>query len=211
MQLFNFVKKWLGDSQQSEQRMTPKHWVLILAALGLAFMIFSNYFSISGQMNEQDAFTYEMEEQQESTETFGSSTKTPTTMTEYEEMLENQLKDILSKVSGVGDVSVMINLDATEEVIFEKDLRIQSSTTEEADQGGGKRQIEDSNREEQVVVLRHGNNEEPLIIKTKKPKVRGVVVVAEGADNIQVKSNVTEAVTRVLDVKPHRVSVLPKK
>ena len=51
----------------------------------------------------------------------------------------------------------------------------------------------------------------PVVIETKKPAIRGVLVVAKGADNIQVKKWIIEAVTRSLDVPSHRVAVMPKK
>ena len=53
--------------------------------------------------------------------------------------------------------------------------------------------------------------EGPIISETKKPSVRGVLVVAKGAENIQIKKWIIEAVTRSLDVPSHRVSVMPKK
>jgi stage III sporulation protein AG len=61
------------------------------------------------------------------------------------------------------------------------------------------------------VITRNGDTEIPVIIKTKKAEVRGVAIVAAGAENIKVKASIIEAVTRVLDVPAHRVSVLPKK
>ncbi|GAF16583.1 stage III sporulation protein AG [Bacillus sp. JCM 19046] len=50
-----------------------------------------------------------------------------------------------------------------------------------------------------------------MVISKEKPAVAGVLVVAEGVDNVQVRAWVVEAVSRLLDVAPHRVSVLPKK
>jgi stage III sporulation protein AG len=38
-----------------------------------------------------------------------------------------------------------------------------------------------------------------------------VLVVAKGADNIEVKKSIIEAVTRALDIPSHRVAVLAKK
>ncbi len=76
---------------------------------------------------------------------------------------------------------------------------------------GGKRKIEDSSQEQQLVIIREGEKEVPIVIETKKPEIRGVLVVASGADNIQVKSWIIEAVTRSLGVPSHRVAVMPKK
>ncbi|MFP3489056.1 stage III sporulation protein AG, partial [Staphylococcus sp. SIMBA_130] len=55
------------------------------------------------------------------------------------------------------------------------------------------------------------NGQGPIVVSTKKPVVRGVVVVAVGAENMEVKKMIVDAVTRLLDVKSHRVMVLPKK
>ena len=61
------------------------------------------------------------------------------------------------------------------------------------------------------MIIQNGEKEVPIVVETKKPAIRGVLVVAKGADNIQVKKWIVEAVTRSLDVPSHRVSVLPKK
>ncbi|MFP3359212.1 stage III sporulation protein AG, partial [Planococcus sp. SIMBA_143] len=74
----------------------------------------------------------------------------------------------------------------------------------------GKRSIEDKSQEEEIVIVNNGDKEVPIVKETKKPKVSGVLVVAKGADNIQIKKWIIEAVTRSLNVPSHRVSVLPK-
>ncbi|MGA9287777.1 MAG: stage III sporulation protein AG, partial [Anaerobacillus sp.] len=70
---------------------------------------------------------------------------------------------------------------------------------------------EEQSTDEQVVVVQSDKGQEPIIVSTKKPIVRGVVVVAVGAENMEVKKMIVDAVTRLLDVKSHRVMVLPKK
>ena len=69
--------------------------------------------------------------------------------------------------------------------------------TEEVDREGGTRQVEDISEDEQVVTIQTGDSEEPLLVKTEKPEVSGVLVVARGVENVQVKSFVVEAVSRV--------------
>ncbi len=64
--------------------------------------------------------------------------------------------------------------------------------------------------DEQLVIIRNGDKEVPIVIETKKPEIRGVVVVAQGAENIEVKKWIIEAVTRALGVPSHRVAVMPK-
>ncbi len=70
--------------------------------------------------------------------------------------------------------------------------------------------VEDENEEQQVVLVRQGDQEVPLLVETRKPEVRGVLVVAKGAEQATVQEWVVQAVSRVLDVPTHRISVMPK-
>ncbi|NUJ69844.1 stage III sporulation protein AG, partial [Pseudoalteromonas sp. 2102] len=71
--------------------------------------------------------------------------------------------------------------------------------------------IQDESTDEKIVIVRKGDEETPLVLQTRKPEIRGVLVVAKGADQVQVKKWIVEAVTRTLNVPSHRVAVLPKK
>ncbi len=137
----------------------------------------------------------------------------PTTdiIAEYENIYETQLRDILASVVGVGEVEVMVNLESTPELVVEKNRNIRSSTNQEMDKEKATRNQNDQSRDEQVVIVQGGKQDAPVIVKTLKPKVRGVLVVAKGADNIQVKAWITEAVQKVLDVPAYKISILPKK
>jgi stage III sporulation protein AG len=213
-QLF-FEKKETEDAKKnnsSSEKLSFFHWILILACIGLAAMILNNYFSMKSEVQPtMSPVVKESIEDPISEETLGRSRSSPKTMEEYEEMYENQLKDILSKIVGVGEVYVMVNLDSTEQVEYKVDIRTQHSNTNEKDREGGSRQIEENMRDEQVVIIRSDNGDEPVVITTKKPFVRGVIVVASGAENIQVKTWIAEAVNRVLGLPLHKISVLPKK
>ena len=79
------------------------------------------------------------------------------------------------------------------------------------DQQGGERKVLDQSEEEQLVIIREGDKEVPIVLETKKPQVRGVLVVAKGAENVQIEKRIIESVTKLLDVPSHRVSVMPRK
>jgi stage III sporulation protein AG len=200
------------DNSSSSEKLSFFHWILILACIGLAAMILNNYFSMKNEVQSTlSPIVKESIEEPITEETLGRSRSSPKTMEEYEEMYENQLKDILSKIVGVGEVYVMVNLDSTEQVEYKTNIRTQNSNTEEKDREGGSRHIKDNMRDEQVVVIRDDNGDEPVVVTTRKPFVRGVIVVASGAENIQVKTWIAEAVNRVLGLPLHKISVLPKK
>lgn len=206
--IFNWSKD-RSSTTDSKGKLSFFHWMVILACLGLAAMIMHNFLGFDQQMGSTFSSPQHLEE--ETVETVGKVRDGPKTMKEYEEWYENQLTEILSTIVGVSDVTVMVNLESTEEIIVEKNSRIQDSKTVEQDREGGSREIVDSLRDEQVVILRNGSGEQPVILMTRKPQVRGVLVVAKGAENAQVKAWITEAVQRVLHVQANRVSVLPKK
>ncbi|WLR43888.1 stage III sporulation protein AG [Bacillus carboniphilus] len=129
---------------------------------------------------------------------------------QYEKTYEEQLKKMLEEISGVEDVSVMVNVDSTYSKVLEKNRISQNQTTKETDREGGERQVDDQTNEEQVVIIRQGDGEEPVVIRMEKPTISGVLVVARGVENIAIERMVIEAVTRALDVPSHRVAVQPK-
>ncbi|UCZ54603.1 stage III sporulation protein AG [Bacillus shivajii] len=185
----------------------------VLLALGVFFMIIG----VVLQPDEEPASVptlqeNEKEEKESSQEVFGSSNERPelSSMSDYESFYESELERVLEQVVGINNVTVFVNLDQTEETVYQKNISTREQVTEETDREGGSRQVEDRTNDEDVVIIRNGDKEEPLVVKVKKPSIRGVVVVAEGVENIQVKTWVIEAVSRALDVPSHRVSVLPK-
>ena len=127
---------------------------------------------------------------------------------DYETVLEKKLTNMLSKMEGAGAVSVMVTLEANEEKILAEDTSCNSQRTEEKDQAGGTR-VADSMQQTKDVVLQNGNT--PYVVKEYAPEIRGVFILAEGADNSVVKNQITEAVSKLLDVPVHKISVEKKK
>ena len=103
---------------------------------------------------------------------------------------EERLEKILSDIDGAGAVSVMITYENTGEknIAYEK-RRNDTSYDEKAVMAGG----------------------EPMVINETNPTVKGVIVTADGADNISVKRALTEAVSAVLDVDAHRICIYKRK
>lgn len=205
-----FVKSGKADKKK---RSSPIQYIAIVLFVGLALMIFSNFSKYSNNQDSLPVFKDEKKVNVEDVSVFSNKDNDdePFTMRDYEYAYEKQLRETLEKVVGVSDVAVMINLAETESKVFERNKSFKQQNTDETDREGGKRNVEDITRDDEVVIIRSGDKEEPLIAKTEKPTIRGVLVVANGVENIQVKTWVVEAVSRVLDVPSHRVSVLPKK
>jgi stage III sporulation protein AG len=207
----NLIKEWLSkDTTQTppENKKGKKfQYFLIVLLLGIAFMLISDLWknepSVAVDQNLQ-------EETKEDAPAFGTNKQKDSSMRSYEDQYENQLKEALDQIVGVSDALVVVNVEASEQKVYEKNENTQSQSTSEEDKEGGKRSIEEKSSEQEMVIIQDGEKEVPVISETRKPKVSGVLIVAKGADNIQIKKWILEAVTRVLDVPVHRVSVLPK-
>jgi len=183
-----------------------KMLIVTLAIIGIVLIIFSDFFKKDqaldiGVINEQELSEDAVAKGKEQ---FVSD------VSEMEELYEKSLQAMLNKISGVTEVEVMVNIDSTNVQMYEKDIVFGSQTTVETDQSGGRRTVEDETKETKIVYVRQGDEEVPVLLKTEKPPVRGVFIIAKGVENAAVKQMVVEAVSRVLDVPTYRISVLPK-
>ncbi len=130
---------------------------------------------------------------------------------DFEEKQKADLKNILKKIDGVGDVDVMITFESDERKQPAYDETSQVSKTEESDTAGGKR-VNNVNSDGSTVVMtnKDGSNE-PFIITTYKPKVVGVIVVAEGAEDSRIKYDIEMAVSKIYDLSLDKVNVYTMK
>jgi len=200
----SWMARFLGG--EGTEKKKSYYWLVLLVLFGIAIMLLSSFFDITDQV-----IPYESPSSSTETAGFIDKDSDPKTMQDYEKIFENQLIDVLTSMLGVDQVTVKINLDSTEELVVERNTNSSERVTNEKDNQGGTRSIKDVSKDEQVVTIRNNSNEEPLIIKTLKPKVRGVVVVAKGAENIQIKAMITEAVQSLLNVQPYNIAVFPAK
>ncbi|PJZ00882.1 stage III sporulation protein AG [Bacillus vallismortis] len=219
--LWNVLKKQFlpGQTKGGEKpKLTKYHYFLFVFVLGVSFMLVSQLFSSPEKTENAKPITAVSSQdtgagKEKAAEVFkaSKSDKPKDSIDDYEKEYENQLKEILETIIGVDDVSVVVNVDATSLKVYEKNKSNKNTATEETDKQGGTRSVTDQTSEEEIVMIKNGDKETPVVVQTKKPDIRGVLVVAQGVDNVQIKQTMIEAVTRVLDVPSHRVAVAPKK
>lgn len=94
--------------------------------------------------------------------------------------LKEELKDILSKIEGIGAVDILITYSETSSFTPIYNETHSNSTTEEIDDVGGKRTIESTNINKEVVLEESNGKSMPITEKVVMPKVEGVIVAAEG-------------------------------
>ena len=127
---------------------------------------------------------------------------------DYTEILEKKLEEILGELKGVGKVKVMVTLEDTVEKVPAFNTNKNNETTSEIDSQGGTREIV---REDMSIQMVTSNDGGLMVIKEIKPSIRGVIVIAEGAENLEVKEMLYEAVKTVLGISGNKVEVYSSK
>ncbi|MCJ7689279.1 MAG: stage III sporulation protein AG [Clostridiaceae bacterium] len=138
-----------------------------------------------------------------------SSENNPIQLTDYESQLELKLKSTLEGIQGVGKVQLMIYFESGEESVPAININDSKSDTVENDTGGGKRNITQENSGRTVVMSNNGNENQPLIVKTIKPTITGVCVVAEGSNEKVTELRIRQAVINLFNLPESKVNVYP--
>lgn len=209
-----WLEERLGGGPNGRKRVTTFRLLLLIGLIGMLLLLANSFLSVEqqsllveqppaanvrGQGGEQEVFLSGSE-----------SGRASSLFENIEYEYESRLKDLLEKLVGVGQVEVMVTVDSTEELIVYRDTQESHQVTNEED-GSATRHITQVTRSGQIVLHEVSGDERPIVLKTIRPDIRGVVVVAEGAENVQVKALLLEAVQKGLGIKPQEVSILPSK
>ncbi len=121
--------------------------------------------------------------------------------------MEDKLQSILSKIKGAGKVDVMITFFSGNESVPAVDVKTSEGDTQEKDKEGGSRIIKQSDVDNKTIYEENNGVKKPFIVKEILPKVKGVVIVADGAGDIEVKANLVKATEALLDIASHKIQV----
>ncbi|MGL4791779.1 MAG: hypothetical protein ACRCW1_10245 [Anaerotignaceae bacterium] len=121
--------------------------------------------------------------------------------------LEQRMTEILSLVEGAGKVKVMITYKGSSEIIVAQDEKLNEKTEKEA----GKSMEEKSLETNAVIISSSGGKSNPLVLKEKYAEIEGVVIVAQGGEDVVVVNALTQAAQALVDVPAHKVQVFKMK
>ena len=119
---------------------------------------------------------------------------TETSVERYRAETEARLKETLEQVAGVGKVDVMITFssDMNKSLVYNETTGSSGATTKE------------------VVMEKSTSGSTPYSASDVYPEVTGVIIVADGADDIKVKTGIIEAVKVALGIASHKIVVLTR-
>lgn len=118
--------------------------------------------------------------------------------------LEEKLENILSKMDGVGKVSVMITYSQSSEIVPVENETTKTSSTEESDSDGGTRKIEEVDISKEIIY----SSKDEIVTKTViNPIIQGAIVIADGASDVNIKTNIISAVEAITGLSTYRIQV----
>ncbi|MBQ8749118.1 MAG: hypothetical protein IJZ29_01425 [Clostridia bacterium] len=152
-------------------------WIIVVIACLIVFLI---YFSTS------------------STDVKENSSASSLTSSAYAVEIEEKLCKVLSNVKGAGNVNVMITLESGTEIIVATSKEERTNTSSSS-----------NNTTQSVTVVESPVivGKEPLVLMEILPKIKGVIVVAQGANDVAVRLELLRAVQALIDVDSNQIEI----
>lgn len=108
--------------------------------------------------------------------------------------LEQRLENILQKIEGVGKVNVLITYSESSKTLAMYNEDNQKNDTEETDTSGGNRKVSQTTTKKEVIYQEINGEKIPVTQSIINPKIEGAVIIATGAKNTNVKTDIIQAV-----------------
>lgn len=119
-----------------------------------------------------------------------SSSSTNMDVEYYSDKIEDKIAHLLAFARGVGNVRVVVTLDCSDETVYAQNTDVKG----EGYSG-------------EYVIISNDGEEGGVRVKEIYPKIRGVAIVCDGGDNIEVKKRVTELVSAALGISSGKIAV----
>lgn len=192
--LKNYFKGCGGDKKSESQKSEKKTinpfviWALIIA-IAVMFMLRLNLKDDVKNKNEDYDKEYEYSE-------FDNS--------EYSKKIESDLKEILEKIDGAGEVSVRVYISGTSEKVLAENKKNEENTVERESE-----KSENKKSETQAVITSGGlsSSGTPYVLYEKLPYPTGVVVVAKGARDEKVRYEMYESIKALYGISANRIKI----
>lgn len=121
-----------------------------------------------------------------------------------------QVADIVSEIEGVGKCKILITYDGSESYEIAYDEETVTTTTTDSDSNSDRTVTNTTTTSKPVTVTVDGK-EQPLVISKSPAKIDGIVVVAQGGDDVSVKIDIINALCALLDVDGSKIKVYKMK
>jgi stage III sporulation protein AG len=187
MNCLETLKNIAKDKNKKTENLILLVIILVILLISINY-IFSNENENSTSLSSNIMDTSENEQNTENNQI--NSTLTDDT-------LEKKLEETLSKINGISEVSVVLSYskNSKQNVVY--------NTTEEESENGKTTQKEVAYNEE-------SGKKTAIVESVEMPVVEGAIVVAKGANNVDIKSRISSAISAVTNLPVYKIQVFEK-
>ena len=171
----------MAEKTKGVQKLWERYkFVMLIVMIGVVLLLWPNGSRIAEQTGQKTA-------------------SSPTSGSEQMQDLQEAMEEILSKISGVGQVQVLLTLDS--------DGERQLAQNTQLSYRGDTAAPEDYSRNSETVLAENGSGEESIITRQIYPTYRGALVVCQGGDQAEVQLAVIHAVSSLTGLSSDRIAV----
>lgn len=137
-------------------------------------------------------------------------TTSPITSTKIgalEKDLENKLQANILLMEGAGKVQVSVSFASGLKNEYARNDNVTKNTSKETDKTGGTRETTQVTENNQVVMP--SGSSQPVLVMEDRPEIAGVLVIAEGARDPNVREGIHTAVQTLLNIASNKITVVP--
>lgn len=139
----------------------------------------------------------------DNTQTNNTATNNTYTAQQYCQVIQRDIKDIVTGITGDRNPTVVITL--------ESGIRYNYASTDETDMsssvGGTSDQSSESKKQSYITVKTSDGGEQALIVTEIMPEIRGVAIVCSGGNDNITAEKIKNAVTAALNITSKRVYI----
>lgn len=114
--------------------------------------------------------------------------------------MEENMEEILSKMSGVGRVDVMLTVQSGRELVLASDTTLRYS--------GSPQTPDDYDRSSEIVTISGGTGNDVVVTQERSAQYRGALIVCDGGDSDTVRLRIVEAVAALTGLGADRIAVV---
>lgn len=162
----------------------------IVALVGLACVLLLFMFSFSKFTTNKSS----------SSENFNNVSYTSSS--NFTKELESKLVRVLGKIKGAGNVDVMVTLESGPELIIAKTVDKKTNTVTNGDNSTTTVTVVET----PIIITKDGESK-PLVLLEIMPKIKGVIIVSQGAGDVKTKLALLEAVQSILGVNGNNIQI----
>lgn len=171
------------------RKYNKKNIIVIAGIIGIILIFISTLFN--NQKTSDEKTSHSIENQQH-----------------YVAKLEQNIKNIISKIDGAGNCDVLVTIESDGEIVYATEERKNNQKAKDICDGKTTKVQKSGDSEKRYIKVKNKDGtEKALVVTEKKPKIRGVVVICDGGNDPKVQERITNAITIALNVTSNHVFV----